>query len=62
MNIDIRDAEGVSAIRPVDAALYLRASGWRQRAPREHGPLRPNVESPPVEEESLRLMFDVEDV
>ena len=28
MNVDIRDAEAVKAIRPVEAALYLRASGW----------------------------------
>jgi len=30
MRVDIRDAEAVSAIRPVHAALYLRAGGWRQ--------------------------------
>jgi hypothetical protein len=28
MNVDIRDAEAVRAIQPVDAALYLRANGW----------------------------------
>jgi hypothetical protein len=28
VNIEIRDAEAVRAIRPVDAALYLRAKGW----------------------------------
>jgi len=28
MNIDIRDVNAVQAIRPVDAALYLRAQGW----------------------------------
>jgi hypothetical protein len=28
MKIDIRDAEAVRAIQPVDAALYLRANGW----------------------------------
>ena len=30
MKIDIRDVEAVRAIRPVDAALYLRAKGWQQ--------------------------------
>jgi hypothetical protein len=29
--MDIRDVEAVKAIRPVDAALYLRAKGWEQR-------------------------------
>lgn len=28
MKVDIRDAQAVRAIRPVDAALYLRARGW----------------------------------
>lgn len=28
MNVDIRDVEAVQAIRPVDAAFYLRAGGW----------------------------------
>ncbi len=32
MNVEIRDVEAVQAIRPVDAALYLRAQGWRQQA------------------------------
>lgn len=31
MKTEIRDAEAVQAIRPVDAALYLRAAGWTQR-------------------------------
>jgi hypothetical protein len=31
MKIDIRDPEAVRAIRPVDGALYLRASGWEQK-------------------------------
>lgn len=30
MKIEIQDVEAVRAIRPVDAALYLRAKGWRQ--------------------------------
>ncbi|MFH0823781.1 MAG: hypothetical protein V2B18_13615 [Pseudomonadota bacterium] len=28
MKVTIRDAEAVRAVRPVDAALYLRAKGW----------------------------------
>lgn len=31
MNVQIRDAEAVRAIQPVDAALYLRATGWAER-------------------------------
>lgn len=30
MKVDIRDPEALRAIRSVDAALYLRASGWQQ--------------------------------
>jgi len=30
MKIEIQDVEAVRAIRPVDAALYLRAKGWQQ--------------------------------
>lgn len=32
MEIEIRDAEAVRAIQPVDAALYLRANAWEQGA------------------------------
>ena len=32
MKIEIRDAQAVSAIQPVDAALYLRANAWEQGA------------------------------
>jgi hypothetical protein len=32
MKVRIRDVDAVSAIRPVDAALYLRAMGWQQAA------------------------------
>lgn len=28
MKVDIRDVEAVRAVRPVDAAFYLRATGW----------------------------------
>ena len=31
MNVAIRDVEAIRAIRPVDAALYLRAKGWTQQ-------------------------------
>lgn len=31
MKVTIRDAEAVRAIRPVDAALYLRATGWERQ-------------------------------
>lgn len=31
MNVDIRDAEAVRAIQPIDAVLYLRARGWTER-------------------------------
>lgn len=31
MNVAIRDVEAIRAIRPVDAALYLRAHGWAQQ-------------------------------
>lgn len=31
MRVEIRDVEAVRAIRPVDAALYLRANGWQQK-------------------------------
>jgi hypothetical protein len=30
VNVEIRDAQAMQAIRPVDAALYLRAGGWEQ--------------------------------
>lgn len=33
MKVDIRDVEAVRAIRPVDAAFYLRAGGWTPQEP-----------------------------
>lgn len=30
MRVDIRDAEALRAVRPMEAALYLRSAGWRR--------------------------------
>ncbi len=57
MNVDIRDARAMRAIRPMDAAMYLRSMGWKQR---EVIPGRLSTWVCTVKDEELKILLPLD--